>query len=76
MRSIHMHIRREYGEENVRIFCQWEKMENKMADFSNHRQIYLEMLKRRHNTSQYQDSRALLKHLKAATLSEKQRGPY
>ena len=45
MRSIHMHIRREYGEENVKIFCQWEKMENKMADFSNHRRFTLRCLK-------------------------------
>ena len=40
-----MHIRRQYGEENVRIFCQWEKMENKMADFSNHRRFTLRCLR-------------------------------
>ena len=40
-----MHIRREYGEENVRIFCQWEKMENKMVDFSNHRRFTLRYLR-------------------------------
>ena len=40
-----MHIRREYGEENVRIFCQWEKMENKMVDFSNHRRFTLRCLR-------------------------------
>ena len=45
MRSIDMHIRREYGEENIRIFCQWEKMENKMADFSNHRRFTLRCLR-------------------------------
>ena len=45
MRSIHMHLRREYGKENVKIFCQWEKMENKMADFSNHRRLSLRCLK-------------------------------
>ena len=36
-----MHIRREYGEENVKIFHQGEKMENKMADFSNDRRFTL-----------------------------------
>ena len=45
MRSIHMHIRREYGEENVKIFHQWEKMENKIADFSNHRRFTLRCLR-------------------------------
>ena len=37
MRSIHLHLRREYGKENVKIFCLWERIENKKADFSNHR---------------------------------------
>ena len=45
MRSIHMHIRRKYGEENVKIFWQWEKIENKMADFSNHQRFTLRCLK-------------------------------
>ena len=45
MGSIHMHIRREYGEENVKIFFRWEKMENKMADFSNHRRFTLRCLR-------------------------------
>ena len=44
-RSIHIHIRREYGEENVKIFCLWEKMENKMVDFSNHKRFTLRCLK-------------------------------
>ena len=44
MTSIHMHLRREYGKENDKIFCQWEKMENKMADFSNHRRFSLRCL--------------------------------
>ena len=39
-----MHIRRKYGEENVKIFCRWEKMENKMADFSNHKRFTLRCL--------------------------------
>ena len=41
MRSIHLHLRREYGKENVNTFRQWEKIENKMADFSNHRRFSL-----------------------------------
>ena len=45
MRNIHMHIRREYGEENVKVFCWWEKMGNKMVDFSNHRRFTLRCLK-------------------------------
>ena len=36
MRSLYLHIRREYGKGNVDTFRQWEKIENKMADFSNH----------------------------------------
>ena len=40
-----MHIRREYGVKNIKIFHQWEKMENKMADFSNHRRFILRCLK-------------------------------
>ena len=44
MRSIHMHLATEYGKENVKIFCWWEKMENKMADFSNHRRFSLRCL--------------------------------
>ena len=44
MRSIHLHLRREYGKENVKNFCPWEKIENKMADFSNHRRFSLRCL--------------------------------
>ena len=40
-----MHIRRENCEENVKIFCQWEKMENMMADFSNCRRFTLRCLR-------------------------------
>ena len=39
-----MHLRREYGEENVKIVHQWEKMENKMPDFSNHGRFFLRCL--------------------------------
>ena len=35
MRSLHLHIRREYGKENVDTFRRWEKIEKKMVDFSN-----------------------------------------
>ena len=41
MRNIHARILSEYGKENVRIFWQWEKIENKMEDFQNHRRFFL-----------------------------------
>ena len=44
MRNIHSHLRREYGKENVSMFSQWEKIENKMADFSNHRRFSVRCL--------------------------------
>ena len=44
MRSIHNHIKSEYGKENVKIFHKWEKLEYKMADFSNHRRFTLRCL--------------------------------
>ena len=37
IRSIHLHLRREYRKENVKRFHLWEKIENKIANFSNHR---------------------------------------
>ena len=40
-----MHLSKEYGKENVIIFCQWEKIEKKMADFANHRRVTLRCLK-------------------------------
>ena len=40
-----MHLRREYGKQNVKIFCQWEKIQNKMVDFSNHRRFTLRCIK-------------------------------
>ena len=45
MRNLHLHIREEYGIENVRIFWQWEKLEYKMAAFQNHRIFSLRCLK-------------------------------
>ena len=44
MRSLHLHIRREYGKENVDTFRQWEKTEKKMGDFSNHQRFSLRCL--------------------------------
>ena len=44
MRNIHQHIKAEYGLENVRLFCQWEKLECKMEDFKNHRRFLLRCL--------------------------------
>ena len=40
-----MHLSKEYGKENVKIFCQWEKIERKMPDFDNHRRFTLRCLK-------------------------------
>ena len=39
-----MHLSIEYGKENVKIFCQWEKYEKKMADFASHRRFTLRCL--------------------------------
>ena len=44
MRSIHSKITSEYGKDVVKIFCKWEKIEYKMADFSNHRRFTLRCL--------------------------------
>ena len=44
MRSIHMKLSEEYGRENVKIFCRWEKYERKMANFANHRRFTLRCL--------------------------------
>ena len=44
MRSLHMHLSIEYDRESVKIFCQWEKYERKMVDFSNHRRFTLRCL--------------------------------
>ena len=46
MRNLHLHIREEYGIENVKIFQQWEKLEYKMATFQNHRIFSLRCLKK------------------------------
>ena len=45
MRNLHLHIREEYGIENVKIFWRWEKLEYKMAAFQNHRIFSLRCLK-------------------------------
>ena len=44
MRNIHAQINSEYGQENVENFRCWEKLEYKMADFSNHRRFSLRCL--------------------------------
>ena len=44
MRNIHLHIQSEYRKENVKIFWQWKKLENKMVDFQNHRKFSLRCL--------------------------------
>ena len=44
MRSIHSKIASEYGNDMVKIFRKWEKIEYKMADFSNHRRFTLRCL--------------------------------
>ena len=45
MRNLHLHIREEYGIENVKILWQWEKLEYKMVAFQNHRIFSLRCLK-------------------------------
>ena len=44
MRNLHVHIRSEYGIENVKLFWQWENIECKMANFQNHRRFSLRCL--------------------------------
>ena len=44
MKNINAHIISEYGNENVKILRQWEKLEMKMADFKNHRRFSLRCL--------------------------------
>ena len=44
MRNIHNHLILQYGREMNQNFCQWEKLEMKMADFSNHRRFSLRCL--------------------------------
>ena len=45
MRNLHLHIREEYGIENVKTVWQWENLEYKMAAFQNHRIFSLRCLK-------------------------------
>ena len=44
MRNIHNHLTLQYGREMNQNFHRWEKLEMKMADFSNHRRFYLRCL--------------------------------
>ena len=44
MRNIHNHLILQYGREMNQNFCRWEKLEMKMADFSNHRRFSLRCL--------------------------------
>ena len=44
MRNLHLHIRTEYDEEGKEIFCRWERIQLKMADFQNHRHFTLRCL--------------------------------
>ena len=44
MRNIHNHLILQYGREMNQNFCQWEKLEMKMVDFSNHRRFSLRCL--------------------------------
>ena len=41
MRSLHLHIRSEYGIENVILFWRWERLECNMVDFHNHKRFSL-----------------------------------
>ena len=45
MRNLHLHIREEYGIDNVKTFQQWENLEYKMVAFQNHRIFLLRCLK-------------------------------
>ena len=45
MGNLHLHIREEYGIENVKTFWQWENLEYKMVAFQNHRIFSLRCLK-------------------------------
>ena len=44
MRNIHNHLTIGYGREMNQNFCQWEKLEMKMVDFSNNRRFSLRCL--------------------------------
>ena len=39
MRSPHIQLYQEYDREIVKNFCQWERYEKKMLDFTNHRRF-------------------------------------
>ena len=44
MRNIHAKLISEYGQESIKILRQWEKLEQKMVDFQNHRRFTLRCL--------------------------------
>ena len=79
MRSLHLYIRREYGKENVDTFRRWQKIEKKMADFSNHRRFSLRCLSldlipvsiRLRSTIKTPKGRQIIKKAERALLNER-----
>ena len=79
MRSIHLHIRREYAKENVDTFRRWEKIKKKMADFSNHQRFSLRCLSldlipvsiRLRSTIKTPKGRQIIKKVERALLNER-----
>ena len=45
MRNLHAIIKQEYGQENIFLVQQWEKLEKKMSDFRNHQRFFIKCLK-------------------------------
>ena len=45
MINLHLHVLKEFGEENVMKFWKWEKIEKKKANFQNHGRFSLRCLK-------------------------------
>ena len=75
MRNLNVHIRSEYGIENVKLLWQWENFECKMDDFQNHRRFSLRCL----NQDVIPVSigmKVILKHQDAYTLSRGQKDLY
>ena len=79
MRKLHLHIREEYGIENVKIFQPWESLEYKMAAFQNHRIFLLRCLKedivpvsvRLQSNIKTPKARLITKKVKRALLNER-----
>ena len=44
MRNLHLHVLKEFGQENVAKLWKWEKIEKKMVEYSNHRRFSLRCL--------------------------------